>query len=257
MYNVLCMLCIKYTWKCFQLQSIKQRSIQDQQDLLELNATMDKMVENVRKLERSIARKKAERENVLNRDKERGKNGICKSGIINIIIKVLQHLPQLHPRAAKLLRPDLRSIVAVLVSPRWLNTFAPLLLSVVCRIQVLPPLPGGGRSRGRRETWPWPRGRRSFSRWRRPRPGTSTSSNTPVVLIMTSATRQVRPRLHLQFIGGNKEKSKLFINSFRRLHLFNLSYIPCCLMSKLQLCSSINFITLRFALCFAVIIRYI
>ena len=118
MYNVLCMLCIKYTWKCFQLQSIKQRSIQDQQDLLELNATMDKMVENVRKLERSIARKKAERENVLNRDKERGKNGVCKSGIINIIIKVLKHLPLLHPSAAELLRPDLRSIVGVEVSPR-------------------------------------------------------------------------------------------------------------------------------------------
>ena len=38
--------------------------------------------------------------------------------IINIIIKVLKHLPLLHPSAAELLRPDLRSIVAVLVSPR-------------------------------------------------------------------------------------------------------------------------------------------
>ena len=70
------MLCIKYTWKCFQLQSIKQRSIQDQQDLLELNAAMEKMVENVRRLERRIARKKAERQKVLNRDIGRGKNGL-------------------------------------------------------------------------------------------------------------------------------------------------------------------------------------
>ena len=73
---------------------------------------------------------------------------------------------------------------------------------------------------------------------RRPQPGTSTSSNTAVVTIMTSAKRQVRPRLHLQFIGGNKENSR-FINSFRRLRLFNIvRHIPClCLLSKLQLCS--------------------
>ena len=79
---------------------------------------MEKMIENVRRLERSIARKKAEREKVLNRDQKRGKNEIFKSGIISIIIKVLQHLPLLHPRAAKLLRPDLRSIVGVEGSPR-------------------------------------------------------------------------------------------------------------------------------------------
>ena len=112
------MLCIKYTWKLFQLQSLKQRGIQDEQDLLDLNAEKEKMVKNVRRLERNIARKKEEREKVLNRDKERGKNESCRSGIIITIIKVLQHLPQLHPRAVKLLRPDLQSIVGVGVSQR-------------------------------------------------------------------------------------------------------------------------------------------
>ena len=112
------MLCIKYTWKLFQLQSLKQRSIQDEQELLEFNANKEKMVQNVRRLERNIAKKKEEREKVLNRDNERGKNGICRSGIIITIIKVLQLLPLLHPRVVKLLRPDLQSIVGVEVSQR-------------------------------------------------------------------------------------------------------------------------------------------
>ena len=112
------MLCLKYTRKCFQLHSLKQRGIQDEEDLLELNAARENMVQSVRRLERNIARKKEEREKVLNRDKERGKSGICRSGIIITIIKVLQHLPLLHPRAVKLLRPDLQSIVGVEVSQR-------------------------------------------------------------------------------------------------------------------------------------------
>ena len=109
---------VMYYWKLFQLQSLKQRGIQDEQDLLDLNAEKEKMVKNVRRLERNIARKKEEREKVFNRDNERGKNGSCRSGIIITIIKVLQHLPQLHPRAVKLLRPDLQSIVGVEVSRR-------------------------------------------------------------------------------------------------------------------------------------------
>ena len=79
-------LCIKYTRKCFQLQSLKKRSIQDEQDLLEANAAKENMVQSVRRLERNIARKKEEREKVLNRDNGRGKNRIRRSGIVIIII---------------------------------------------------------------------------------------------------------------------------------------------------------------------------
>ena len=84
---ILCiMLFIKDTLKCFQLQRLKQRSIEDQQDLLELVAAKEKMAQKVRRLERNIARKKEEREKVSNRDNEKGKNGIRRSGIIITII---------------------------------------------------------------------------------------------------------------------------------------------------------------------------
>ena len=48
--------------------------------MLELNAAKKKMVQDVRRLERNIARKKEERK-VSNQHKERGKNGIFRSGI--------------------------------------------------------------------------------------------------------------------------------------------------------------------------------
>ena len=83
-------LCIKYTRKCFQLLSLKQRGIQDEEDLLELNAARENMVQSVRRLERNIARKKEEREKLLNRDNERGKNSIHRSGIIIVIIMLLR-----------------------------------------------------------------------------------------------------------------------------------------------------------------------
>ena len=75
--------CINYTRKCFQLRSLKQRGIHDEQGLLELNAAKEKMVQDVRRLERNIAWKKVERKE-SNLDKERGKNGIFRSGIESI-----------------------------------------------------------------------------------------------------------------------------------------------------------------------------
>ena len=86
-------LCIKYTRKCFQLQSLKKRSIQDEQDLLEANAAKENMVQSVRRLERNIARKKEEREKVLNRDNGRGKNRIRRSGIIIILLRSSNFYP--------------------------------------------------------------------------------------------------------------------------------------------------------------------
>ena len=80
---ILCIkLFIKDTLKCFQLRSLKQRSLQDQRDLLKLNAAKEKMAQNVRRLERNIARKKEEREKVLNRDNERGKNRIRRCPVV-------------------------------------------------------------------------------------------------------------------------------------------------------------------------------
>ena len=64
---------------------MKQRGIQDEQDLLHVNAAKEHMVQNVRRLERNIARKKEEREKVMNRDNGRGKNRIRRSGIIIIL----------------------------------------------------------------------------------------------------------------------------------------------------------------------------
>ena len=50
--------------------------------MLELNAAKKKMVQDVRRLERNVA-KKLERK-VSNPDKERGKNGIFRSGIKSV-----------------------------------------------------------------------------------------------------------------------------------------------------------------------------
>ena len=87
------MFCIKYTRKCFQLQRLKQRGIQEEQDLIEVNAEKEKMVQNVRRLERNIARKKEEREKVMNRDNGRGKNRIRRSGIIIILLRSSNFYP--------------------------------------------------------------------------------------------------------------------------------------------------------------------